>query len=54
LDVERVEQPGHVVSHVRDGVRVIGPGTAAGIAVVEQDHPEAGGENGHLLQRPQR
>src|SRR5215204_5162383 len=53
-DVERVEQTGHVVSHVRDGVLVIGPGAAAGIAVVEEDDTEAGGQNGDLLQRPQR
>ena len=54
VDIERVEQTGHVVSHVRDGVRVIGSGAAAGIAVVEEDDTEPGGENGDLLQRPQR
>ena len=54
VDIERVEQTGHVISHVRDGVGVIGSGAASGIAVVEEDDTEPGGENGDLLQRPQR
>ena len=54
VDVERFEQTGHVVSHVRDGVRVIGPGAAAGIAVVEEDDTEPSGESRDLLQHPKR
>ena len=54
VDIEGVEQTGHVVGHVGDGVRVIGSGAAAGIAVVEEDDTEPGGQNGDLLQRPQR
>ena len=54
VDVEGVEQTGDVVSHVGDGVRVIGSGAAAGVAVVEEDDTEPGGELGDLLQRPQR
>ncbi len=54
LDLERVEQTGDVVSHVGDGGRVIGSGAAPGIAVVEEDDLEPGGEDRDLLQRPQR
>ena len=54
MDIESFEQTGHVVSHVRDGVRVIGPGAAAGIAVVQEDDLEPRGESRNLLQRPQR
>jgi hypothetical protein len=52
VDFERVEQTGDVVSHVRDGVRVIGSGAATGIAVVEEDDTEPGGELWDLLPRP--
>ena len=54
MDFERVEQTDDVVSHVGDGVRVIGSGAATGIAVVEQDDTEPGGELWDLLQGPQR
>ena len=53
-DVQRVEQTGHVVSHVGNGVRVIGSGAATGIAVIEEDDTEPSRENGNLFQRPQR
>ena len=49
-----VEQTEDVVGHVGDGVRVIGSGAATGIAVVEEDDTEPGGELWDLLQRPQR
>jgi hypothetical protein len=54
VDIERVEQTSHVLSHVRDGVWLMGSGTAAGIAIVQEDDTESGGKNGDLLQRPQR
>jgi hypothetical protein len=54
VDIERVEQAGQVVGHVRDGVWVIGSGAAAGIAVVDEDDTELGGESGDLLQCPKR
>ena len=54
MDFERVEQTGDVVGHVGDGVRVIGSGAATGVAVVEQDDLELGGELRDLLQGPQR
>ena len=54
MDVEGVEQTGDVVSHVGDGVGVIGSGAAPGVAVVDEDDLEPGGELGDLLQRPQR
>ena len=42
MDVEGVEQTGDVVSHVGDGVGVIGPGAAPGIAVVDEDDTGTG------------
>jgi hypothetical protein len=54
VDIERVEQTGHIVSHVGDGVGMIGSGAAAGITVIKDDDTEPAAENGDLLQRPQR
>ena len=52
VDIERIEQAGHIVGHVGDGVGVIGSGAAAGVTVVEEDDMEPGGQDGDLLQRP--